>query len=169
MRGGGWAIRCAGKTFDGYATRSATSLHGSSFPMVQYMPPPSLTASPCTEDSFFFPRVLNNHIDSAPVRKDNASHASQFARPHRHSRAKRRYPRCSPVAAHPASPRPNIPPRARTTRRRRQRDSALRRHRTVRAARRTMGPARPNGDVRAHGVFRRAVRRIPELRAGFVR
>jgi len=128
---------------------------------------PSSTASTCTE--YLFSRVHNTHLDSAPVRKDNASHATQFARARGRSHTKRRYPRRTPVAGRPASPRSNLPARARTARRRRQRDSALRGHRTVRAARRTMGPAGPGGDVRARGVFRCAVRRIPELRAGFVR
>ena len=128
---------------------------------------PSTTASACTK--YLFSRVHNTHLDSAPVRKDNASHATQFARARGRSHTKRRHPRRAPVAGRPASPRPILPARPRITRRRRQRDSALRRRRAVRAARRTMGPAGPRGNVRARGIFRRAVRRIPELRAGFVR
>jgi len=134
------------------------------FPMVYA---PSTTASARTEYSFS--RVHNAHLDSAPVRKDDASHATQFARARGRSHTKRRYPRRAPVAGRPASPRSILPARARATRRRRQRHSALRCHRTVRITRRSMGTAGPGGDVRARGVFRRAVRCIPELRAGFVR
>jgi hypothetical protein len=114
-------------------------------------------------------RLHNVNLDGAPVREDDPSHAAQLARARRSTYAECWDPRCAPMAGRAAPPRPQFIACARTPRRRRERHSAIRRLRVVRAPRRKVGLTCAHGDVRSRGILRRAVRRVPELRARTVR
>lgn len=108
-------------------------------------------------------RLHNTHINGAPVCEDDPPHAAQLARASRSAHPERWYPRCAHMANRAAPPRSQLDARTHTPRLRRKCHSSIRRLRVVCTPRREMGPACTSGDVRARGILRRTVRRVPEL------
>ena len=135
-------------------------------PFRWYMTP--LYSTACIAKVHLF-RVYNTHLDSTSFRKDNTSYATQLSRTRGRTHTKRRYPRRATMADPATSPRPHVPACAHSTHHRRERHSAVRRHRAVCTAWCTMGPESTSRDVRARSIFRWVVWCVPELRAGFIR